>query len=105
MFHIFICKLKLNDDMTPTYINITDDSYNAMKYIMFLSTKYEDVAPLRLYEGNKNLDEFKNEFYEEFKEFELDELLHGRVYMEGVVNVIEMFLSYNHKDLKLIQTN
>jgi len=102
-FHIFVCSLNLNDELAPTYINITDDNEEAMKYIMSLFYKFTDVKPFRLYKGNKNLQQFKEEFYNEFKDFELEELEQGRVYVKDVMKIVEMYLNYHHKDLEIVK--
>jgi hypothetical protein len=105
MFHIFICKLTLTEDMTPTYINITDNNEEAMQHIRLLFNKFTDVEPLRLYKCKENLLDFKEKFYKEFQEFEYEELKQGRVYVEGVLQIVEMFLQYHYKDFEIVETN
>jgi len=95
-YHIYTATVKLSDEISTVYINMTNDNLEAMRYIKYLTIQGMDITPLHLYKidvnDHKHFEEFKDKFYNEFKFVEIDNLLFGNVYDKNIYDYMTAYI-------------
>jgi hypothetical protein len=105
-YHIYTANVKLSDEISTVYINMTNDNLEAMRYIRYLTIKGMDITPLDLYkidvDNQKDFEEFKDKFYNFFKPFEIDNLLFGNIYDKDIHDFMTAYIKEYPLDIQKV---